>query len=128
MREVLLVAIGGGIGASLRHLVGVAAIRVMGVGFPWGTLTVNVLGSFAMGLLVAILARYGPDAGARELRLLLGVGVLGGFTTFSSFSLDAGVLYEGGHATTAALYVVGSVVLGLAALFAGLGLVRWVAP
>jgi len=128
MREVLLVAIGGGIGASLRHLVGVAAIRVMGVGFPWGTLTVNVLGSFAMGLLVAILARYGPDVGARELRLLLGVGVLGGFTTFSSFSLDAGVLYEGGHATTAALYVVSSVVLGLAALFAGLGLVRWVAP
>ncbi|WP_018699137.1 fluoride efflux transporter CrcB [Amorphus coralli] len=128
MREVLLVAIGGGIGASLRHLVGVAAIRVMGVGFPWGTLTVNVLGSFAMGLLVAILARYEPDVGARELRLLLGVGVLGGFTTFSSFSLDAGVLYEGGHATTAALYVVGSVLLGLAALFAGLGLVRWVAP
>jgi len=128
MREILLVAIGGGIGAALRHLVGVAAIRIMGFGFPWGTLTVNVLGSFAMGLLVATLARFGPDIGAKELRLLLGVGVLGGFTTFSSFSLDAVVLYEGGHGTTAGLYVAASVVLGLTALFAGLGIVRWVAP
>lgn len=128
MREVLLVMLGGGLGAGLRHMVGVAAVRVMGFGFPWGTLTVNVVGSLAMGLLVAGLARFGPDIGAREIRLFVGVGVLGGFTTFSSFSLDAVNLYEAGHASTAALYVVGSVVLGLTALFAGLGLVRWLAP
>ena len=128
MREVLLVMLGGGLGAGLRHTVGVAAVRVMGFGYPWGTITVNVVGSFAMGLLVAILARYGPDIGGREIRMFVGVGVLGGFTTFSSFSLDAVNLYEGGHGSTAAIYVVASVVLGLAALFVGLGLVRWLVP
>lgn len=120
MRELLFVAVGGGLGATLHHLVGIAAIRIMGVGFPWGTLTVNVLGSFTMRLLVAILARFDPDNGAREIRLFVGVGVLGGFTTFSSFSLDAGVLFAGGQGQIVAVYVAVSVVLGLLALFAGL--------
>ncbi|MEW5424485.1 fluoride efflux transporter CrcB [Amorphus sp. 3PC139-8] len=128
MREVLLVAFGGAVGATLRHLVGIAAIRLMGTGFPWGTLTVNIVGSFVMGLLVATLAKLSPSFGAREVRLFMGVGLLGGFTTFSSFSLDAGNLIEGGQGQTAAIYVVVSVVFGLIALFAGLGLVRWVAP
>lgn len=128
MREVLLVALGGGIGATLRHLVGIAAIRMMGAGFPWGTMTVNVLGSFIMGLLVASLAKFGPSFGAREIRLFIGVGLLGGFTTFSSFSLDTGVLVENGQSHLALIYVLASVMVGILALFAGLGLVRWVAP
>lgn len=128
MREVLLVAFGGAVGATLRHMVGIAAIRLMGTNFPWGTLTVNILGSFVMGLLVATLAKLSPSFGAREIRLFMGVGLLGGFTTFSSFSLDAGNLIEGGQSQTAAIYVIVSVVVGLIALFAGLGLVRWVAP
>ncbi|MDQ0317152.1 fluoride efflux transporter CrcB [Amorphus orientalis] len=128
MRELLLIVLGGGVGAGLRHLVGVAAIRLMGPGFPWGTLTVNVVGSFVMGVLVALLAKFGPDIAAREIRLFVGVGLLGGFTTFSSFSLDAANLMENGQSHIALAYVLVSVGVGIMALFAGLGLVRWVAP
>jgi CrcB protein len=116
------VALGGAIGASARYLTGVAATRLMGIGFPWGTLTVNVVGSFLMGVLVVALAEKG---GTRAAPFLL-IGCLGGFTTFSSFSLDAVTLYERGDMALAAGYVLVSVVLSILALFAGMALLRGV--
>ncbi|MFJ5486868.1 CrcB family protein [Hansschlegelia beijingensis] len=86
MVPVLLVALGGALGSVARYLVNIASSRVFGMGFPWGTLTVNVVGGFAMGLLAALLALKG---GSQEMRVFLMTGVLGGFTTFSAFSLDA---------------------------------------
>lgn len=122
MYNVLIVALGGGIGAALRHLSGMAAMRLLGAGFPYGTMFVNVLGSFVMGVFIELLARR-FEASA-ELRLFFATGVLGGFTTFSSFSLDTALLYERGQLGLAAIYVVGSVAIAIAALFAGLALVR----
>ena len=110
------VALGGAIGASGRYLTGVATIRLMGPGYPWGTLAVNVVGSFAMGALIVVLAH---TSGTKFAPFLM-TGILGGFTTFSAFSLDAVTLYERGQIGLAAGYVVASVVLSLAAL--GLGL------
>lgn len=123
MQALALVFLGGGLGAGLRHLVNLGAARLCGIAFPWGTLGINVAGSLAMGLLVAWLAaRYqGAD---EHLRLFLATGVLGGFTTFSAFSLDAVVLWERGSQGAAAGYVLGSVVFSLAALVAGLALGR----
>lgn len=114
------VAAGGAIGASARYLAGVAVMRAAGPGFPWGTLAVNVAGSFLMGVLIVTLAHLGGTRFAP----FLAVGVLGGFTTFSSFSLDAVTLYERGAVGAAAAYVGGSVVLSLAGLVAGLALAR----
>ncbi|MAU97738.1 MAG: fluoride efflux transporter CrcB [Fulvimarina sp.] len=122
MYQLFLVALGGGIGAGLRHLSGLAAMRLLGAGFPYGTMFVNVAGSFVMGVFIELLARR--FGGSAELRLFVATGVLGGFTTFSSFSLDTAFLYERGDLALAALYVIGSVVIGIAALFAGLALVR----
>ncbi len=116
------VALGGAIGASGRYLTGVAAIRLMGPGFPWGTLAVNVLGSFAMGVLVVLLGHLG----ANRLAPLLMTGVLGGFTTFSAFSLDAMTIWERGQQGLAATYVAASVGLSLAAIVAGLWMARGV--
>lgn len=118
----VLVAVGGAIGASLRHLVGLVTLRLFGPAFPWGTLTVNVIGSFVMGLLVELIARR-LNASA-ELRLFLMTGVLGGFTTFSSFSLDTAAMWERGETALAAGYVATSVVIGIGALFAGLSVMR----
>jgi CrcB protein len=102
--------------------VNIGAARLLGTGFPWGTLTVNVVGSFAMGLLVAWLAfRQGGDG---HLRLFLATGVLGGFTTFSSFSLDAVALWERGAVTAAIVYILASLIVSLAALAGALALVR----
>jgi CrcB protein len=123
MHALILVIVGGGIGAGLRHLVNLGAARLVGVGFPAGTMTVNVVGSFAMGLLVAWLALRFSEGG-QHMRLFLATGVLGGFTTFSSFSLDAFALWERGAHGAAAAYVFISVVAGLAALGAGLMLGR----
>ncbi len=114
------VALGGAIGASLRYLVGLGASRVVGHGFPWGTLAVNVAGSFAMGALVVWLAQKDST----RLAPLLATGVLGGFTTFSAFSLDALTLYERGQAAVAAAYVVASVALSLLAVVAGVAFAR----
>jgi CrcB protein len=118
----LLVFLGGGIGAALRHGANIAAARAFGTAFPYGTLAVNIIGSLAMGLLAAFFAFKG-DA-TQNWRLFFTTGILGGFTTFSAFSLDAALLYERGEFGLAALYVVASVGLSIAALFAGLALVR----
>ncbi len=120
MTPVLQVAIGGALGASARYMTGVAMARLMGKGFPWGTLTVNVVGSFAMGALVVLLAHFGGNRWAP----LLMTGVLGGFTTFSAFSLDVVTLYERGQTGAAAGYVAVSVLASIAALFAGMSLAR----
>lgn len=123
MNALIIVVVGAGIGGGLRHLVNVGSARLLGLHFPWGTLTVNLVGSFAMGLLAAWLAlRF--SGGGQAFRLFLATGILGGFTTFSSFSLDAVLLWERGAVATAALYVAVSVVIGIAALVAGLALGR----
>ena len=116
----LQVALGGAIGASGRYLTGVAAIRLMGPGFPWGTLVVNIVGSFVMGMIVVALGLFS----ANRLAPFLMTGVLGGFTTFSAFSLDALTIYERGQFGLAAAYVLASVILSIGAFFAALALVR----
>lgn len=123
MYHLSLVALGGALGASCRHLVNTGSLRLFGPGFPLGTLTVNVLGGLLMGLLAGFLAfRY--SGGGQGIRLFLGTGILGGFTTFSAFSLDAVLLWERGQPAAALAYVLGSVVLSIAALLAGLSLAK----
>ncbi len=122
MFHILLVAIGGALGSVARYLVGLGMTRLLGVSFPWSTLTVNIVGSFAIGFLTELVARR-FDA-STELRLLLVVGILGGFTTFSSFSLDTMALVERGATASAVAYVGASIVLSLSAAFGGLLLGR----
>ncbi|WP_428697498.1 fluoride efflux transporter CrcB [Stappia sp.] len=119
MQHLFLVALGGGLGAAGRHLVNLAALRTFGPGFPAGTLAVNVLGSLLMGLLVGWLASRAGGTG-NALRLFLATGFLGGFTTFSAFSLDVATLWERGALGVAALYAGISVTASILALFAGL--------
>jgi CrcB protein len=118
----LIVFLGGGLGAALRHGVNIGAARLVGTAFPWGTLTVNVVGSFVMGLLTAWFAFEGGPS--QHWRLFLTTGVLGGFTTFSTFSLDSVLLYERGELGLAALYIVVSIAAGVGGLVAGLSIVR----
>ena len=118
----LVVFLGAGIGGALRHGVNVGAGRLFGLGFPYGTLIVNVVGSFAMGLLAGFFAQRAGIP--QHMRLFLTTGILGGFTTFSAFSLDTALLIERDAIGLAAGYVVGSVAAGLAALFLGLALFR----
>lgn len=130
MKPLILVMFGGAIGAGLRHLVSKLALSTLGPGLPWGTFAVNIAGGLAMGLLAGGLARYGGDAfagHARDARLVLGVGLLGGFTTFSAFSLEAALMIERGQLLLASGYAIGSVVASVAALFVGLALVRGIA-
>lgn len=122
MTSLIQVALGGAVGASCRYLTNVGAMRLLGSGFPYGTMTVNVIGSFCMGLLVVTLAHKGGNA----LAPLLMTGVLGGFTTFSAFSLDAVTLYQRGDMMLAAIYVFASVAVGLVALIAGMAVARGV--
>ena len=118
---ILWVALGGAIGSAFRYLTVLAAMRLFGTGFPWGTAIVNVLGSFAMGILAVILLEKAGNA--RFLPFLL-PGVLGGFTTFSAFSLDTVRLVENGQTVSAVYYVAGSVALSVAALMIGMGIAR----
>ena len=118
----LLIFLGGGIGAALRHAVNLAAARWLGLAFPYATLIENVSGSLAMGLLAGYFALKG-DA-SQGWRLFLATGILGGYTTFSAFSLDVALLYERGELGLAAFYVLASVALSIGGLFAGLALVR----
>jgi CrcB protein len=118
----LIVFLGGGVGAAVRHGINIVAARLLGTAFPYGTLLINVTGSLAMGLIAGYFAFKG-DASS-SWRLFLTTGILGGYTTFSTFSLDAALLYERGHLDLAALYVVSSVAVSLAAMFGGLWIVR----
>ncbi|SMC82011.1 fluoride efflux transporter CrcB [Rhizobium sp. RU36D] len=122
MLNLVLVGVGGAVGSICRYLVGMGALRLLGPAFPWGTLIVNLFGSFLIGVLVElIVARF---AASSELRLFLVTGFLGGFTTFSSFSLDAFALYERGEVVPAFAYVAASLVLSLAAVAAGVVVTR----
>lgn len=120
IQTMFLVALGGAIGSVARYLVNISVPRLLGHGFPYATMLVNVLGSFLMGVLVVVLAM---KSGNRFAPFLM-TGVLGGFTTFSAFSLDAAKLWEAGQGGAAAGYVIGTVGLGLGALFAGMTFAR----
>jgi CrcB protein len=122
LKVLLAIAVGGGLGSLVRHYLSTFVYKFADGTFPWGILTVNVIGGFAMGLIVELSAlklNLSP-----ELRAFLTTGVLGGFTTFSAFSLDSALLIERGDFVGAGSYMVGSVVLSVGALFAGLWLVR----
>jgi CrcB protein len=120
----LIVFLGGGVGAMLRHGVNLLGARLFpDAGFPIATFTVNVTGSIVMGVLAGLFAFKG--GGPQHLRLFLTTGILGGYTTFSSFSLDAALLFERGDLVTAAVYILASVVIAIAGLFLGLALMRY---
>ena len=121
-QSILQVALGGAIGAVLRYLTNVGAKQAFGPGYPYGTLIVNIVGSFLMGVLVVVLARKGGN----HLAPFLMTGILGGFTTFSAFSLDAVTLWERGASLQATGYVAGSVAASLMALMAGMAVMRGV--
>ncbi len=125
MPALLLVMLGGAIGSGARYLTGRATLAAWGPGFPWGTLAVNLIGGLLMGLLAGMLARLGQ--GGEQWRLLFGVGLLGGFTTFSAFSLDTVQLIERGDWTLGVIYVLASVIGSVAALAIGLGAARAIA-
>ncbi|CAM4092580.1 Fluoride-specific ion channel FluC [Novosphingobium lubricantis] len=122
-----LVALGGGTGAVLRFHLGrvIGTLTGHNATLPWGTFAINASGSLLMGVLAGWLARHGT--GGEAWRLLLGVGLLGGFTTFSAFSLEAALLIQRGMIGAAALYAAGSVLAGIAGLFLGLQIVRGLA-
>jgi CrcB protein len=121
MPNLLIVMLGGALGAGARHLVGGLTLARFGPGFPWGTLSVNLAGGLLMGLLAGWLVRAG---GAEATRLFFAVGVLGGFTTFSAYSLELALMLRRDAYGQAAIYAAGSVVLSVAALFAGMALAR----
>ena len=123
MNPYLLVAIGGALGSMARYGTGVLVGQAWSASFPLGTMLINIVGSLAMGLLIGYLVRTTP-AWQADARLFVAVGVLGGFTTFSSFSLDAVSMLERGELGLALFYVLGSVIIGIAALFAGLVVMR----
>ena len=119
----MIVCIGGGIGASLRHGVNLLTPRLLGTAFPYATMFENVSGSLVMGLLAGYFAFKSGET-AQSWRLFLTTGILGGYTTFSTYSLDSLLLYERGEIGLAATYVLGSVVLSLAGVMAGIAMVR----
>ena len=123
MPPLLLVMAGGAVGAGLRYQVGSLALRALGPGFPWGTWIVNLAGGLMMGVLAGVLAREAAASG-EPLRLLVGVGILGGFTTFSSFSLESYTMLLRGDYVPATAYAISSVVGSIAALAMGVQLVR----
>ena len=122
----LIVMLGGALGALGRYQFGRMATHVMGTGWPWGTLGVNIIGGFMMGALVGWMARHGSVHG-EQIRLLIGVGMMGGFTTFSSFSLEVMLMIERGEWGSAAAYALLSVLLAVGGLFTGLLLMRSIA-
>ena len=122
MNGLLYVALGGALGASGRHLLGMATLKTFGPDYPYGTMAANVIGGFLMGLLAGCLAL--KLSGGENLRLFLGVGLLGGFTTFSAFSLDAVLMYEKKAYGALMGYIGGSVVLSIGALMIGLVLAK----
>ena len=127
MVQALLIFVGGGLGAVARYGLTLAAARAFGVQFPWGTLGVNVTGSLAMGLVAGYFIARGAPAEWDNARLFLTTGILGGYTTFSAFSLDTIMLWENGHLALLAFYVFGSVAFSIAALFIGYALAKGMA-
>ena len=121
----LLVFVGGGIGAALRHGVNRGALALLGPDFPFGTLFVNIVGGLLMGVLAELFLVRG--AVSQDLRLFLTTGLLGGFTTFSAFSLEAATMWQKGDYPILSLYVMGSVASSIAALFLGMMAVRAIA-
>jgi CrcB protein len=122
MKILVAIALGGAVGALGRHFAAAKVAALLGHGFPFGTLMVNVIGSFIMGALVELMAlTWSPTV---EMRAFLTVGVLGAFTTFSTFSLDVAFLVERGQSLYAALYIIASVCLSVVGIFAGLHLFR----
>jgi CrcB protein len=126
MRLIIAIAAGGAIGSVARHYMSAQVARLAGSGFPWGILAVNVLGGFVMGLLVEAMALRFQVSEA--WRAFLTVGLLGGFTTFSAFSLDVVLLIERGQTAAALAYIAVSVIASVLALFLGLLLVRLLVP
>jgi CrcB protein len=123
MTMITAIFFGGGIGSVARYLTMVGCGRLCGTEFPWGTLIVNVLGSFIMGILIELFAlRWSADP---VMRATLTVGFLGGYTTFSTFSLDVLYLMQRGAMLASAAYIIASVAISIAAIFAGLFLIRW---
>lgn len=122
VKDLLIVSAGGALGAASRYLVFVSATRLLGPNFPFGTLIVNIVGSFAMGILVELMALVWDTS--LQTRLFLAVGFLGAFTTFSTFSLDVAFLYERKAFALTAIYLLASVVLSIGAFFAALWLIR----
>lgn len=126
MRLLALAMLGGAIGSGIRYLVNNGAARLLGTSFPWGIFLINVTGCFLMGLLAGILTSRQFEV--TDLRTFLATGILGGYTTFSAFSLDFANLVRLGEVGAATMYVAGSVVLSLVAVFIGLWLARFIAP
>lgn len=120
--QISLVALGGAVGAVGRYLMSGFIGKLAGAGFPYGTLAVNILGGFLMGILIAIITKYGD--GAKNIHLLLATGVLGGFTTFSAFSLEVVNMFEQGNIALAIIYIASSVLGACLALWCGLILVK----
>lgn len=126
MRSAIAIFIGAGLGGVARHYFNALAVGLFGTAFPWGIFAINVIGSVAMGVIVEWLALSG--GAPQGLRLFLTTGILGGFTTFSTFSLDAALLYERGQLGLALVYVVASVVVAIGGLFLGIYAVRLATP
>lgn len=124
MQAYLLVFFGAGLGGCLRHTVNLLAARAFGTHFPWGTFLINVSGSLLMGLIAGFLAFRAGEGWTQHVRLFTLTGILGGYTTFSAFSLDTALLFERGDLGLCAAYVGGSVGLALAGVFGGLALMR----
>jgi CrcB protein len=124
LRLTLLVFLGAGLGGALRHGMNLGTAKMLGTHFPHGTFLINITGSLVMGVIAGWLAFKAEAAWAQPLRLFLTTGILGGYTTFSAFSLDAVLLAERGAYGLAVIYIGGSVVLAIAACVAGLALVR----
>jgi fluoride exporter len=125
MALTLWIGLGGALGAILRHFMNVAVARVAGSDFPWHTMLINISGSFVMGLLITLMAlRWNVS---NEIRAFLTTGILGGYTTFSAFSLDFGLLFERKAYVLAGAYALGSVIPSLMAIFAGMALARTLA-
>lgn len=124
MTSTALVFLGAGIGGVLRHGINLVSPRWLGMDFPYGTMAINILGSALMGVVVGWFAFRAGEGTPHGLRLFLATGVLGGFTTFSAFSLDAVLLWDRGETMAAMVYVFGSVVVSLAALVGGLAVMR----
>ena len=119
----LIVFLGGGLGSAARHGVNLLAAQLVGTGYPFGTFSINVLGSFLMGVIAEYFAL--KSGLPQPLRLLLTTGILGGFPTFSTFSLESALLVERDQFAVAGIYVAASIVVGIGALFAGLAVVRF---